>query len=172
MSDDSCARPEYIDYTVFLGMNAAEPSLRLRCKALLVSRLRASLLMTWDHVGRCDDVIWKHSRVLQDHYYPFMDALHSCHCLQREGYQDGTLRLATADHRLQDLPVLQRLLLARAIEQGALVYTLNPALLTRPELPVRAPAACEQEPDFPAWLESLYRSSLQLRIPMLDREGA
>ena len=159
---------EYIDYTVFLGMNAAEPSVRLACKALLVARLEGRLFMTWDHVGRCDDVVWSHARALQDRYYPFMDALHSCPFLTREGYEDSTLRLAGSDHRLASLPVLQRLLVARAIEREAVIYTADPTLADRQDLPVRAPPRCEQEPAFPPLLEALYRDALALRLATLE----
>jgi uncharacterized protein DUF6190 len=172
MSAEAPPPPEYIDHSVFLGMHAALAATRLRCKALLVARLRGTLLMTWEHVGHCDDIIWRHSRTLQDLYYPFMDALHSHRCLRREGYEDSTLRLATSDPRLLDLPVLQRLLAARALERQALVYTMDPVLLARPELPVQPPPACEREPEFPSWLEALYQSSLRLRIPLPAREAA
>jgi len=159
---------EYIDHTVFLGMNAAEPSLRVGCKALLVARLQRRLFMTWDHVGRCDDVIWSHDRELQDRYYPFMDALHSLPFLIREGYEDSTLRLASTDRRLASLPVFQRLLVARAIEREAVVYTADPTLAGRQDLPVRSPPRCDEEPAFPPPLEALYRNSLGLRLATLD----
>jgi hypothetical protein len=156
---------EYLDHTVFLGMHAAAEPVRWRCKALVAARLGSTLFMTFDHVGRCDDAIWRHSRELQDRYYPFMDALHSLSCFQREGYEDATLRVAAADQRLLALPVLQRLLVARALERGAVVYSLAAELLDRPGLPVRPPPACASEVEFPRWLETLYRASLALRIP-------
>ena len=174
----------YLDYTVFLGMNAGEESVRLRCKAWFALRLERSvarsrqptgpadgmLLMTWDHVGRCDDLIWRHSRELQDRYYPFMDALHSQPAWRREGYPESTLRLAAFDARLGELPVLQRMLVARALERQALVYTLDPDLLAQAHLPVRAPPEADREVAFPPWLETLYRRSLALRIPQLEPE--
>jgi hypothetical protein len=162
------AEPAYIDYTVFLGMNAAEPSVRLDCKGLLVARLEGRLFMTWDHVGRCDDIIWSHERALQDRYYPFMDVLHSRPFLTREGYQDSTLRLASADRRLASLPVLQRLLVARAIEQDAVLYTVDPVLAGRTDLPVRSPPRCERELAFPPPLEALYQDSLGLHLATLE----
>jgi hypothetical protein len=130
---------EYIDYTVFLGMNAASEPLRRSCKAFVADRLESEMVMTWDHVGRCDDIIWSYSRRLQDLYYPFMDGLHSQRCVRREGYEESSLRLALSDSRLQRLPVLQRLLVARALEQEAVIYTLDPALLREEGLPIRAP---------------------------------
>jgi hypothetical protein len=155
---------EYLDHTVFLGMHAALEPVRQRCKTLLAARLESTVFMTFDHVGRCDDVIWRYRRELQDQYYPFMDALHSLRCLAREGYEDSTLRLAASDGRVLGLPVVHRLLVARALERGAVVYTLAPGLLDRPDLPVRPPPACEHEAQFPPWLETLYRRSLALRI--------
>jgi hypothetical protein len=164
------AEREYIDYTVFLGMNAAEEPVRLRCKALIASRLDGAVFMTWDHVGRCDDFIWQHSRALQDRYYPFMDALASHASLRREGYEDTTLLLATLDSRLQGLPILHRLLVARALERDSVVYTLDPGLLGHHALPVRPPPPCHTEAPFPGWLEPLYQGALELRIPLLATE--
>lgn len=163
---------EYLDHTVFLGMHAALEPVRRRCKALLAGRLHSTVFMTFDHVGRCDDVIWRYSRKRQDQYYPFMDALHSLRCLRREGYEDSTLRLAASDERLRGLPVIQRLLVARALERAAVVYTLEPELLARPELPVLAPPSSDTEAEFPPWLEALYRSSLGLRITQVQSEAA
>jgi hypothetical protein len=162
---------EYVDYSVFLGMNAASDRVRLSCKAFVVERLKTTMWMSWDHIGRCDDVIWRYSRKLQDLYYPFMDGLHSHRCIQREGYEESTLRLALADPRLQRLPVFQRLLVARALERAAVVYSVDPAMLREEELPIRRPAAPGAEREFPEWLEALYRTSLQLRVPLFD-EGA
>ncbi len=158
---------EYIDYSVFLGMNAAAEPQRLRCKNFVASRRDSVILMTWDHVGRCDDIIWTFSREVQDLYYPFMDSLQSLRCLSREGYEDSTLRLATSDSRLQRLPVLHRLLVARALERGALVYTLDPTLLGAVDLPIRTPPEVRGEVAFPRELEALYQNALQLRVPLV-----
>jgi hypothetical protein len=162
----------YVDHTVFLGMHANAEPLRRRCKALVAARLDGTTYMTFDHVGRCDDVIWGYSRELQDRYYPFMDALHSLRCLAREGYEDSTLSLAARDPRVLGLPVVHRLLVARALERAALVYTLDAGLLARPGLPVRPPPPCDVEPQFPPWLEALYRSSLALRVGGPHAEAA
>ncbi len=163
---------EYVDYSVFLGMNAASDPLRLRCKAFVVERLKTTMWMSWEHIGRCDDVIWRYSRKLQDLYYPFMDGLHSHRCIQREGYEESTLRLALTEARLQGLPIFQRLLVARALERNGLVYSVDPALLGEADLPVRSPADGAVEAEFPEWLEALYRSSLQLRVPLFEAGGA
>ena len=156
--------PEYLDHRVFLGLNAADEVVRRRCKALLAARMKSVVFMTFDQVGRCDDIIWRFSRRLQDGYYPFMDALHSHRCLQRDGYEDSTLQVAADDPRLQGLPAGDRLLVARALERQGVVYTLDAGLLSRSDLPVRPPPACDAEVVFPAWLESLYQQGLELRI--------
>jgi hypothetical protein len=156
---------EYIDYTVFLGLNAAKESVRRGCKALVASRLSSTLFMTWDHVGRCDDVIWGYSRALQDRYYPFMDSLASHPFLRREGHEESTLLLAASDRRLQGLPVLYRLLLARALELDSIVFTVEPSLVDRTDLPVRSPPPSDVEVPFPDWLEPVYQGSLELRLP-------
>jgi hypothetical protein len=162
---------EYIDYTVFLGLNAVEEPVRLACKALVASRLPSAIHMTWDHVGRCDHTVWQHSRALQDRYYPFMDELASHAFLQREGYLDSTLRLAAFDERLRDVPVLHRLLVARALERQGTVFTLAPELAGRADLPVLRPPAALAEVEFPAWLEPLYQDSLALRIELGEEEA-
>ena len=122
--------------------------------------------MTFDHVGRCDDVIWRYSRRLQDQYYPFMDALHSHRCLRRDGYEDSTLQAGGARSAgCSGLPGAQRLLLARALERQAVVYTLDPGLLARPELPVRAAAAQRRgRSSFPGGSRRCTARSLELRI--------
>jgi Family of unknown function (DUF6190) len=172
MDSDRRSEPEvreYLDHRVFLGLNAASEVVRRRCKALLVARMKSVLFMTFDQVGRCDDVIWRFSRRLQDGYYPFMDALHSHRCLQRDGYESSTLQAAAGDPRLQGLPAADRLLVARALERQAVVYTLDAGLLSRPDLPVRSPPASDVEVAFPGSLESLYQQSLELRF---DDSGA
>ena len=164
---------EYIDYTVFLGMNAASDPLRWRCKALVASRLERTVLMTWDHVGRCDDIIWQYSRELQDLYYPFMDRLHSHRCIEREGYEDSTLRLAVNDARLRE--AARRSSPARGAEpwsgkpgstRSILVFCGSPSCRYAP------PPECDAEQAFPEWLESLYRASLQLRVPLAGEESS
>ena len=136
-------RLEYLEHRVFLGLNAANEQMRRRCKALLAGRMKSVVYMTFDQVGRCDDVIWRYSRRLQDPYYPFMDAVHSHRCLQRDGYEASTLHLAAHDPRLQGLPADERMLLARAIERQAVVYTLESRLLSRPDS-AGAPAAAQR----------------------------
>ena len=101
-----------------------------------------------------------------------MDGLHSHHCMAREGYEDSTLRLAVKDARLQELPVVHRLLVARALERQARVYTLDPLLLQKSELPICAPPECEAEQPFPEWLEGLYQGSLNLRVPLPGQESS
>jgi hypothetical protein len=163
----------YLDYTVFLGMNGAAEPVRQACKSLVAARLllQRPLFMTWEHVGRCDDVIWGYSRQLQDQYYPFMDALHSLPTWRREGYQESTLRRAAFDHQLQELPVFHRLLVAAALEHEGVIYTLDGGLLARGDLPVRTPPPVVREQAFPGDLEAPYRRSLELRIAALPPPG-
>ena len=87
-----------------------------------------------------------------------MDSLHSQRCLRREGYEDSSLRLATSDSRLQRLPVLQRLLVARALERGAVVYTARSRSPARGGVAGPRAAGGAGERSFPRRLEGLYRN--------------
>ena len=55
----------YLDHRVFLGLNAADEGVRRRCKALVAARMKSVTFMTFDQVGRCDDIIWRFNRRFQ-----------------------------------------------------------------------------------------------------------
>jgi len=117
-------------------------------------------------VGRCDDVIWRFTRAEQDAYYPFMDRLHSDMDIVRLGYSDGDVSAALSDGRLRGLPIADRLTLGMVIHYGGMLRSLRPALLFRPDLPVRVVDPCHVRTGFPPVLEELYSVSLALRIPL------
>jgi hypothetical protein len=154
---------DFFDASVFLGMNSADEDVREACKAFFASRFAAGAATSLDQVGRCDDVIWRYSRELQDAYYPFMDLLHSVMRICRQQFTQTELDRALCDKRLGDLPVGDRLLLAKVMEAGGHLYSVRPQLVGRTDLPVRKP---EKAPgvEFPDSLIGLYRTSLQLRI--------
>ncbi len=85
----------YLDYRVFLGMNAASELLQAEVQgSSWPTRLESEMVMTLDHVGRCDDVIWSYSRGCKTSTIRSWTRLHSHRCLRREGYEDSTLQPA------------------------------------------------------------------------------
>jgi hypothetical protein len=153
----------FVDASLFLGMHSIQESLRIACKNLFVQRLWDGVAMTLEHVGICDDVVWGFSRKVQTDYYPFMDTLHSVMPARRVTYNWDDMRRAETDSRLQDLDPVNALLLARVCNEGALLYSIQPVLLARDDLPVRQ-APTGQERKFPRVLEAAYQLSLVLRL--------
>jgi len=158
------AHKEFFDASVFLGMHSTDDEVRKACKRFFASRFSGIALTSLDQVGRCDDVIWRYPRHLQDVYYPFMDRLHSEMLIVREPFSEAELKRALADQRLQRLPVGDRLLLAKVIEAGGYLFSIRPYLTGRSDLPVYNPEV-GPEADFPAAVAGLYNESLRLRIP-------
>lgn len=161
---------DFFDASVFLGMNSADEEIRKACKTFFASRFAAGAATSLDQVGRCDDVIWRYSRELQDAYYPFMDLLHSAMRICRQQFTQAELDRALSDKRLGDLAVGDRLLLAKVMEAGGLLYSVRSQLVGRAGLPVRKP---ENAPsiEFPDNLNTLYRTSLQLRISLEELQA-
>ncbi|WP_035841196.1 DUF6190 family protein [Kitasatospora azatica] len=161
------AAVEFVDATLFLGMNSAEESVRVACKAFFVARLAGRVTMSLEQVGRCDDLVWQFSREVQDAYYPFMDFLHTVMAIDRTGYTEDDLRHAPDSAKYGELATHERLALGMVINRGGVLRTVSSRLLGRPELPAQAvqptpePAA---EPSFPQPLERLYQQSLALRL--------
>jgi hypothetical protein len=158
---------EFIDSSLFLGMHSAVEATRRACKGFFVERLQGSVTMSLEHVGRCDDVVWRHGRQVQDAYYPFMDNLHTDMRIVRRGYQEEDLRLALSSARLEGLQLYDRLLLAMVINQGGTLYSVSQRLVERTDLPVRPPPSSPEEA-FPGELERLYQTSLRLRVVAAD----
>lgn len=154
----------FVDSSAFLGMHAADDSLRRACKSFFVEALARRLVMGFEEVARCDDVVWSKPRHVQDAYYPFMDRLHSDLPIRRLGLSRHDVDVAGADHRLAGLPDRERFAVAQAICLGVDMITVNPRLLHAPGLPVAAPVSVVDEPRFPSELEDLYRQSLGLRL--------
>jgi hypothetical protein len=161
---DLKANKEFFDASVFLGMHSADDEVRKACKDFFASRFRGVALTSLDQVGKCDDVIWRYPRHLQDAYYPFMDRLHSEMRIVREPFSEAELKRSFADPRLQGLPVGARLLLAKVIEAGGCLFSIQPYLTGRSDLPVCNPEI-GSEADFPASVAGLYHTSLRLRLP-------
>ncbi|MER5963141.1 DUF6190 family protein [Streptomyces sp. NPDC002057] len=174
---DPVARPVvFIDATTFMGMHSKDDAVRVAAKAFFAGRLAAGdaggVVMSWEQVGRCDDLVWGYDRGVQDEYYPFMDVLHTDLAVERVGYGEDDVRRAFTSPELDGLPPHERLLLAQVIGRGGVLHTASPRLAGRAGLPVvplaplasaDAPALGE-EPSFPAYLEDLYQRSLVLTV--------
>ncbi len=154
----------FVHSSVFLGMHAADESLRRSCKAFFVQALTRPLAMSFEEVARCDDVVWSKPRSVQDAYYPFMDCLQSELFIRRLRLCQGDVDVAGADHRLVGLPDRDRFGVAMVIHAGATMVSTNPRLLHTADLPVTAPVPLGEELRFPGDLEDLYCRSLVLRL--------
>ncbi len=161
-----------VDATAFLGMHHPDSAVRSAWKTFFVDRFAAGLVMSLEEVGRCDDMVWRTPRAVQDDYYPFMDLLHTDAEIRRNGYAEADLTVAVADTHLAGLTVAQRLLVAFARRQGGLLVTADTALLARAGLPVAAVPPGRGDAVFPEPLEALYQRSLALRTLADDRAGA
>jgi hypothetical protein len=154
-----------VDSSTFLGMHAVDEFVRVFCKAFFAQRVRAEVWMSLEHVGWCDDVIWRYSRAEQDAYYPFMDALHSEMPIRRVGYEKRDVVTALTNPALTDVPMRERLLIGMVLCRSAVLHTVNPRLRHRRDLPVvEVPVAAEKK--FLEHLEQLYQVSLALRLPL------
>ncbi|MFC0861222.1 DUF6190 family protein [Sphaerimonospora cavernae] len=155
----------FLDAALFMGMHSSDDEVRRGCKRFFTERLPGGrVLMSLEHVGRCDDLVWRYPRQTQDDYYPFMDNLHTDMAIDRIAYDEDDLRLALEMGSLSGLPPHERLLVAMAIRRDTVVVTASPRLLGRRDLPVHPIESAEREPVFPAGLEQLYERSLALRI--------
>ncbi|MBP2702654.1 hypothetical protein JOL79_02425 [Microbispora sp. RL4-1S] len=152
-----------------MGMHSADEEVRRACKGFFTEHLEGvPVLMSLEHVGRCDDLVWRFPRQTQDDYYPFMDNLHTDMQIVRIGYEEADLRLALEAVALCGLPLHERLLVAMAMRRDTVVATASPRLRARSDLPVRPVGPVDREPAFPSRLELLYERSLVLRVDADD----
>jgi uncharacterized protein DUF6190 len=126
-------------------------------------RLHDKTWMSLEQVGWCDDVVWQYPRVVQDAYYPFLDTLHTTMPIRRVGYDEQDVAAALSP-ALKDLPMRERLLVGIVLHYDAVLYTVNPRLRNRTDLPVAAVPPADEVP-FLGGLEQLYQTSLALRFP-------
>lgn len=155
-------RTEVVDAATFMGMHAHDEPTRMACKTFFVERMGSEVLMSLEHVGWCDDIVWRRPRSIQDAYYPFMDTLHSAMAIRRLSYDEADLDAALHTPALRDLPIRQRLLMGMVLRREAILHTADASLVTREDLPVVAVRDQREQP-FPAPLERLYQASLVLR---------
>ncbi len=155
---------EFVDATVFLGMNSSNDALRLSCVAFFAARLDGRLAMSYEQVGRCDDIIWGYSRELQDAYYPFMDNLHTDLRFDRLAYDDRDIKVASMT---DGLAAPESLLLAMVQNRGGTLVSLNPRLLSLADVPVNPPPLAA-DASFSGTLDELYQVSLALRVDVSE----
>lgn len=154
----------FVDATVFMGMHSSAPAVRTACKRFFTGRLTGRVTMSWEQVGRCDDLVWGYDRAVQDAYYPFMDTLHTDMTIARIGYDEQDAHRAFTTPELDGLPAHERLLLAQVLSHHGVLYTVSPRLTGRTDLPVAAVPAADTEDAFPSRLEQLYQDSLVLSV--------
>jgi hypothetical protein len=152
-----------IDASVFMGMHARDETTRVACVSFMAERFEAGVAMSWEQVGRCDDIVWGYDRDVQDAYYPFMDVLHSTMPFTRRPYDVCDLELALRDRRLAGLPLHEALTVAMAANRDTCLVTLSARLHERCGLPVQRPCGAPGM-DFPAPVAGLYAASLRLRV--------
>ena len=154
----------FIDASLFLGMHGSDEPTRIACKNFFVEHLHGVVTMSLEHVGRCDDMVWRYQRAVQDAYYPFMDNLHTDMKIPRRGYEAPDLHRALEAPELAAIPLFDRLLLAMVMNHDGVLYTASPHLWGRRGVPVQAPEVGRMESVFPEKLEALYGESLRLRF--------
>jgi hypothetical protein len=152
-----------IDASVFMGMHAQDDDTRLACMSFMAARFEAGVVLSWEQIGRCDDIVWSYARDVQDAYYPFMDVLHSTMSLARRPHDAADLELALRDRRLTGLPMHEALAVAMACNREAPLVTISARLHERRGLPVRRPAGTPAA-SFPEPVATLYAQSLRLRV--------
>jgi Family of unknown function (DUF6190) len=153
----------FVDAALFMGMNCRDETVRVACKNVFVDRLVGGVAMSLEQVGRCDDLVWRYPRDVQDAYYPFMDNLQSVLPFRRISYDETDMRAVLDGRMPHELPVHERLALAMVCNRGGTLYSVSPRLGRHLGLPVCRPAA-SVEAIFPGELERLYRESLELRV--------
>jgi uncharacterized protein DUF6190 len=152
-----------IDASVFMGMHAQDDDTRLACMSFMAARFDTGVVLSWEQIGRCDDIVWSYARDVQDAYYPFMDILHSTMSVARRPYDGADLELALRDRRLVGLPMHEALSVAMASNRNASLVTISERLHERCGLPVRHPVG-RPGVNFPEPVATLYIQSLRLRV--------
>ncbi|MCU0533353.1 MAG: DUF6190 family protein [Hydrococcus sp. Prado102] len=166
---------EFVDASIFLGMQSVDEAVRVACKNYFVDRFSQSIGMSDDQAGKCDRIIWKYSRELQDLYYPFMDRLRTDMDLQSLEYEAEDVAVALGDPRLEGLSMGRKLTLGMAIARSGKLYTideklhqLNSTLSQSEQLPIVHPENGSEKFFRDRILEECYERSLALKIAQID----
>ena len=154
---------EFIDWTVFLGMHHSNEDVRISCKNFFIEKLKEGkkIYMSFESVGKCDDVVWGYERETQDKYYPFMDVLHSTAKILRLPYQQSYEAAIQKNKALSGLSFFDQMTVVIASED--ILYTHNEKILTLTQNKIQKPVNGSEQ-SFPDDLEKLYQQSLLLKI--------
>lgn len=155
---------EFIDATIFMGMHSRDEQQRIACKNFFIQRLKKTVFMSLESVGKCDDMVWQFDRKTQDDYYPFMDRLHTIMKIRRIPYEKKDLSVHPKKSFPAKLPLMKKLTIAQAIAQGAILYTLDKQLLYLNIPMVRTPDMEKNELHFEKEMEKWYKLSLKLKV--------
>lgn len=160
----------HIDATAFMGMHHADARVRRLSLGFFRSQVRRPVLMNFEQIGICDAMVWRQARDVQDAYYPFMDLLHSQMPIQRGGYTDRVLRLASTEPALRSLRTHRALLAAQVLCSERPLLTHDPALRSLPCLQPLLLSFDSFDPQarFDSPLESLYELSRKLIVTDQD----
>lgn len=148
-----------IDASVFLGMNSNDEIIRVSCKNFFIENQNAEILMNFEQIGFCDDVIWSFPFKLQSIYYPFMDMFHSVMPIKRMPYSTYSIDNISSD---EEFPIIYKLNIAFAKEHNATIYSLNSVLYQQAN--AKEISIGKNEKSFNEELEKYYQESLILRI--------
>ena len=154
---------EFIDATVFMGMHSKHEETRIACKNFFVQRTNHLIYMSFENVGKCDDLVWPFDRITQDVYYPFMDRLHTFMRIKRLPYSTKELHLLPKPI-FPSLNPFQKLTLLMVIAHKGKLYTFDKKLLSLELSFISKPALSKRELSFKNELEKYYSPSLALRL--------
>ncbi|PCI24247.1 hypothetical protein COB57_05340 [Candidatus Peregrinibacteria bacterium] len=152
---------EYIDWTIFLGMHHIDKKIRIRCKNFFVTRLNLSknIYMSFENIGKCDDIIWTYDQKIQNFYYPFMDLLHSQAIMNRAPYSLEDFEIYQSEIHIHNLSLLDGL--SVSMSKNNTLYTYSQDIIQLSLKNIKQPPEA-QELFFPKELEELYQKSLSL----------
>ncbi|MBM3911059.1 MAG: hypothetical protein FJ356_05365 [Thaumarchaeota archaeon] len=154
---------EFIDATIFMGMHSSDEKVRIACKNFFIERMKKTVFMSLENVGKCDDVVWQFDRETQDVYYPFMDRLHTVMDIQRIPYDEKTLQTRKT---VSELNPFQQLTLTQS--QNGKLFTFDKALLNLKISNAVSPETPDEEKEFPDDLEKFYQESLKLSVTEIE----
>ncbi len=155
---------EFIDVSVFMGMHSKHDQTRIACKNFFIERMDKKIYISFENLGKCDDMVWQFDRVTQDAYYPFMDRLHTIMDIQRIPYDVEDIDTYTADFAPSTLSMLQKLTCSVVLAKKGILYTFDKELLGLKNVSVQEPETVAREGVFPGDLEKWYQESLMLRM--------
>lgn len=158
---------EFIDASIFLGMHSEDEIIRINCKNFFVKRIDKEIYMSLETIGKCDDIIWKFSRKLQDLYYPFMDRIHTIMKIKRIPYTYK--EIANIKTKINAWKLSAELNLALTRSNKGILYTLNKKLLASSLNEIKNIPLENVELKFSKEIETYYKNSLVLRIKNITK---